>query len=346
MVLLGMLIRTSHHHLNTCRHLAMSTSFFDVNHTSVSFARAVHSNSGSMPCVGVIVFVGGLLYIPCTMNPEHFALAADIINSPSYIAQAQQSHNQRDKLWRDLLSQRRIPQKPWSEQDIEWVLGEVAKMDSNNFEGVEGFATWASASARRGLPARSSRGDITGATKQAAAACLLLPMATGMSLVLALRALKERRGPEAKYVIWPRMDQRSCFKAILTAGLVPLVIPNLIDGDQVCTDLTAVERAIAEHGADSIVSIFTTTSCFAPRVPDSLVPISKLCATHGLPHLVNNAYGLASPRCMNAVSEACKRGRVDLYVQSTDKNFLVPVGGAVVAGPDKGLVEEVGRMYP
>lgn len=49
---------------------------------------------------------------------------------------------------------------------------------------------------------------------------------------------------------------------------------------------------------------------------------------------------------MNAISEAARQGRVDLYVQSTDKNFLVPVGGAVVAGPDKGLVEEVGRMYP
>jgi O-phospho-L-seryl-tRNASec:L-selenocysteinyl-tRNA synthase len=33
-------------------------------------------------------------------------------------------------------------------------------------------------------------------------------------------------------------------------------------------------------------------------------------------------------------------------VQSTDKNFLVPVGGAIIAGFDKGLVERISRMYP
>lgn len=76
------------------------------------------------------------------MTPEDFALAASIINSSSYIAQAQQAHNQRDKLWRDLLSHRRIPQNPWPEQDIEWVLGEVAKMDSNNFQGGHVSPTW------------------------------------------------------------------------------------------------------------------------------------------------------------------------------------------------------------
>ncbi len=33
------------------------------------------------------------------------------------------------------------------------------------------------------------------------------------------------------------------------------------------------------------------------------------------------------------LSAACRRGRVDAIVQSTDKNFMVPVGGAVVAAP-------------
>jgi len=37
---------------------------------------------------------------------------------------------------------------------------------------------------------------------------------------------------------------------------------------------------------------------------------------------------------------------VDAFVQSTDKNFLVPVGGAIIAGFDKGLVERISRMYP
>ena len=34
-------------------------------------------------------------------------------------------------------------------------------------------------------------------------------------------------------------------------------------------------------------------------------------------------------------------GRVDAVVQSTDKNFLVPVGGAVVCGPDAAFIEQV-----
>ena len=33
-------------------------------------------------------------------------------------------------------------------------------------------------------------------------------------------------------------------------------------------------------------------------------------------------------------------GRVDAIVQSTDKNFMVPVGGAVVCGPDPAFIEQ------
>lgn len=41
------------------------------------------------------------------------------------------------------------------------------------------------------------------------------------------------------------------------------------------------------------------------------------------------------------------QGRVDVYVQSTDKNFMVPVGGSVVAGPDKyTTVADVCQNYP
>ena len=52
---------------------------------------------------------------------------------------------------------------------------------------------------------------------KSAKACLVLPVATGMSLVMTLLTLKQMR-PDAKYVIWPRIDQKSCFKCILTAG--------------------------------------------------------------------------------------------------------------------------------
>lgn len=47
--------------------------------------------------------------------------------------------------------------------------------------------------------------------------CIVVPVATGMALVLTMLALRTQR-PNSKYVIWPRIDQKSCFKSILTAG--------------------------------------------------------------------------------------------------------------------------------
>ena len=33
-------------------------------------------------------------------------------------------------------------------------------------------------------------------------------------------------------------------------------------------------------------------------------------------------------------------------MQSTDKNFMVPVGGAIVAGFDDAIIKEISQMYP
>jgi hypothetical protein len=37
---------------------------------------------------------------------------------------------------------------------------------------------------------------------------------------------------------------------------------------------------------------------------------------------------------------------VDVVIQSTDKNFMVPVGGAVICGPDKNLIDSIAANYP
>ena len=50
-----------------------------------------------------------------------------------------------------------------------------------------------------------------------AASCFVVPMATGMSLSLCFLTLRHRR-PRARYIVWPRIDQKSCFKAMVTAG--------------------------------------------------------------------------------------------------------------------------------
>ncbi|KAJ1617825.1 hypothetical protein T492DRAFT_1097213, partial [Pavlovales sp. CCMP2436] len=53
---------------------------------------------------------------------------------------------------------------------------------------------------------------------------------------------------------------------------------------------------------------------------------------------------------MKALEAAAQNGRVDAVIQSTDKNLLVPVGGAIVAafgrGPGRLSPETVSRTCP
>ena len=44
--------------------------------------------------------------------------------------------------------------------------------------------------------------------------------------------------------------------------------------------------------------------------------------------------------------QAHRRGRVDAFVQSTDKNFMVPVGGSVVASSSPDFIKQVSQIYP
>ena len=49
-------------------------------------------------------------------------------------------------------------------------------------------------------------------------------------------------------MLWPRIDQKSCFKSILAAGFEPLVVEPQVDGDELQTDLEAIEARIEEVG--------------------------------------------------------------------------------------------------
>ena len=166
-----------------------------------------------------------------------------------------------------------------------------------------------------------------------------------MSLTLTMLALKKSR-PQAKYVIWSRIDQKSCFKSILTAGLEPAIIELVRVGEELQTGLRAMRDAVTTLAPDNILAVFTTTSCFAPRAPDDLVSVAALCEEFNIPHIVNNAYGLGSSKCCHLINEAARVGRLDVFIQSTDKNLMVPVGGAVIAGFDKKLVAQISQSYP
>ncbi len=61
--------------------------------------------------------------------------------------------------------------------------------------------------------------------------------------------------------------------------------------------------------------------------------LGKLCARFGVAHVVNNAYGLQSSSTCSLLNNAVRRGaRIDAVIASMDKNFMVPVGGAIVIG--------------
>lgn len=174
--------------------------------------------------------------------------------------------------------------------------------------------------------------------------CILLPMATGMSLMLCLLALKAHR-MEAKYVLWSRIDQKSCFKCMITANLVPIVIDPIRNEDELQTNIAEFENQIHKNGAPNIVCIVSTTSCFAPRGCDDIEALAVLAKKHNIPHVINNAYGLQTTFLTHQIEQAHRAGSVDLFVQSTDKNLLVPVGGAIVAGSNKKLVDDVAKRY-
>ena len=297
------------------------------------------------------------------MNDDVFTLAEGLV-SQNYVRQAQQARRHRESLFKSLLAQRRLPDHGWDEGTLRLLLQELALMDSNAFAGNAGVGE---REARVICPLVASRhfglghgigrsGDIAeeqpkaagssllykltnalaaDAIKRAGAAdikeALVLPVATGMSVALTLLALRKLRGPKAKYVVWPRIDQKSCLKAVSTAGATPLVVENILEGDELRTDVDGVRKRILEVGAENVLCVLSTTSCFAPRGVDKLLDLGRLCLELDVPHICNNAYGVQCKQCMKGISSASRHGRLDAFVQSTDKNFLVPVGGAVVA---------------
>ncbi len=49
---------------------------------------------------------------------------------------------------------------------------------------------------------------------------------------------------------------------------------------------------------------------------------------------------------MLILTKASRVGRVDAVVQSTDKNFMVPVGGAIISSFDEDVLEMISSSYP
>ncbi|KAG7393547.1 hypothetical protein PHYPSEUDO_007384 [Phytophthora pseudosyringae] len=318
------------------------------------------------------------------MNSRTAALAEQLVPA-TYVQQGLDALHSHEKLVTTLLAQRRLPDEGWDDASVEMLLQTLSAMDSNNFRGCAGAGerearVFSPLVARRHFHLAHGvgrSGDVAAVQPKAAGsslmvqvanalakdvlrlagmravqAALVLPVATGMSLMLVLLQLKESK-PTARYVIWPRIDQKSCFKSILAAGLTPLVLANVLveeedgsPGGYLRTDLSGMAALMDQYGSDSILAVMSTTSCFAPRAYDNVKEIAKLCQERGIAHVINNAYGVQASKCVHEVELAMRIGRVDAVVQSLDKNFMVPVGGSIVCSASRDVVDRVAKFYP
>ncbi|XP_051571396.1 O-phosphoseryl-tRNA(Sec) selenium transferase isoform X2 [Myxocyprinus asiaticus] len=258
------------------------------------------------------------------MNNENFNLSEKIVSS-SYVRQGLQARRSHEQLIRVLLEQGKCPEERWSESTIELFLNELAVMDSNNFLGNCGVGEREGRVASS-LVARRHYRLIHGIGRSGDIAAVQ-PKAAGSSLL-------------------NKITNSVVLDVLKLTGFEPVVIENVLEGDELRTNLEEVERKIEELGAKNILCVHSTTSCFAPRVPDRLEELAVLCAKHDIPHIVNNAYGVQSSKCMHLIQQGVRVGRIDAFVQSLDKNFMVPVGGAIIAGFDEDFIKEISKMYP
>ncbi len=169
---------------------------------------------------------------------------------------------------------------------------------------------------------------------------LVTPLSTGMSIALVMAALRRETG--ARKVLYPRIDHLSPSRGIAFAGLEEVRVPTLLVGDAVRADLGELERLMSKHKS-SVVML--TTTFFPPRESDPVKEVAKLCADRGSPLVINNAYGVQSEETMRSIRSAIDAGRVDAVVQSSDKNFLSPVGGSIVVSPSKDFVDWAAETY-
>ena len=272
---------------------------------------------------------------------EFEALTTQYVKA-TYVKQGIQSKKTRQNKLENLLRVKKIPKSGFSDSLIEFILQELSIMDSNNFQsncGVgerEGrvYSSLVSKMHFSFSHGIGRSGNIFEEQPKAAGSsiiyklttymaqhalelsglnkpvhCLILPLATGMTLAMCMLSLKTSN-PLAKYVIWSRIDQKSCFKAIITAGLIPLVVDHITIQGQLQTDIIAIKILLENHG-QSILCVMSTTSCFAPRQPDLVDEIARLCKSHNVGHIINNAYGLQCPMISKLINRATVVGRVD-----------------------------------
>ena len=266
---------------------------------------------------------------------DFFAKAAEIVGK-NYAKLSEDSVNSVDNQIMDLLNHRAMPVEPFDELTISVLMNKIALMDSNNYQGNTGvgeregriFSTVVRQK-NFGLGHGIGRsGDVNALQPKAIGSslivklsknmfinvmnkhlgypsikdALILPFATGMSLTITLLTLKSVT-PTGEYVIFPRIDQKTCLKCIYTANLKPIVVQESLSGEELRTDIFKIKEILEDpEQRPKILCVLSTTSCFAPRAYDNIVEIAELCKLHNVAHIINNAYGLQCTRIASDVT--------------------------------------------
>jgi O-phospho-L-seryl-tRNASec:L-selenocysteinyl-tRNA synthase len=173
-----------------------------------------------------------------------------------------------------------------------------------------------------------------------AKAGVVTPVSTGMSVALVMSALRREAG--IKKVLYPRIDHSSPKRGIALAGLEEIQIPTAIEDDAVRMDFGEFENKLSKTKSCAVLA---TTTFFPPRETDPVKQIARACAEYDTPFVINNAYGVQSQETMGIIRSAIDAGRVDAIIQSSDKNFLAPVGGSIVVSPKQEVIEWVSDSY-
>ncbi|KRY31245.1 O-phosphoseryl-tRNA(Sec) selenium transferase [Trichinella spiralis] len=309
------------------------------------------------------------------MDTNFWKLLSDMLPS-HYQSRAEDAIRARQRRLNHVLIQaiqsRRIPEDAWEDSDIEALLNLLASMDSNNFYKVSGVGeregrVFSAIVKRRNygmIHGIGRSGDLAELQPKALGSsllnmlsnalalsvihisgiskckkCIIIPVATGMAMTLCLMNFRKAR-PQATHVIWSRVDQKSCIKCITAIeGLTLHVVEQIYQHDRLCTNVPLMQETV-EFRVNPNLFKFPIVLQF------SIELVSELCDQFDIPHLVNNAYGLQSSKLCSALDQANRRGRVDLFVQSVDKNFMMPVGGSIVGGFKPEIVDSLSKLYP
>ncbi|MHA1768738.1 MAG: O-phosphoseryl-tRNA(Sec) selenium transferase [Candidatus Thorarchaeota archaeon] len=274
---------------------------------------------------------------------------------------------------RDLLNRRQIPIISWQDSQIEFLLAVLSAMDSdkdpkaarvgereariatpllNRLTG--GFNHGVGRSGQLSAPQPKATGasimqEIVDSVALDAIRKLglpnvrdgiVVPLPTGMSIGLILGGMRRELGIQT--VLYPRIDHRSPSRGISLAGLREVSVRTVLDGDAVRMDMEDLSDKMAD--CKNCVLLGTTTF-FPPREADPVKEMARMASDHDIPFIINNAYGVQSAEVMALVRSAIDAGRVDAIVQSSDKNFLTPVGGAVIVSPNEEVIKQTSETY-